>query len=75
MLDTNLGYRGFIVRVGDGKESSLIRVQRGRVQVQRSGSDLFYKDPDRGLERWLLHTAQPFLDSATSATVEMELSR
>jgi hypothetical protein len=73
-LATNLGYRGFIVRITNAAESSVVRIQRGKVHIVRAGKDLYYTDPNRGLERWLLQTGRPFLEPSIYATVERELS-
>ncbi len=72
---TNLGYRGFIVRRANATESSVVRIQRGRVHVLRAGKDLYYSDPQRDLERWLLRTGQLFLDSTIFGIVETELAK
>jgi len=73
-FDTNLGYRGFILRIANATESSVVRIQRGKVHVLRAGKDLYYSDPKWGVERWLLRTGQPFLDSTVFGIVERELS-
>jgi hypothetical protein len=72
---TNLGYRGFIVRRANATESSVVRIQRGRVHVLRAGKDLYYSDPQRDLEGWLLRTGQSFLDSTIFGIVETELAK
>jgi hypothetical protein len=74
-FDTNLGYRGFIVRMANAAETSVVRIQRGKVDVSAAGRDLYSSDPKRGMERWLLRTGQPSLDPTVYGVVEGELSR
>jgi hypothetical protein len=74
-FDTNLGYRGFIVRMTNATETSVVRIQRGKVDVSAAGRELYHGDPQRGVERWLLRTGQPFLESTLYGIVEGELSR
>jgi hypothetical protein len=74
-FDTNLGYRGFIVRIANATESSVVRIQRGMVHVLRAGKDLYYSGAQRDLERWLLRTGQPFLDSTIFGIVETALAK
>jgi hypothetical protein len=73
-LATNLGYRGFILRITNSAEQSVVRIQRGKVHVVRAGKDLYYTDPNRGLERWLLQSGRASLDPSIYAIVERELS-
>jgi hypothetical protein len=73
-FDTNLGYRGFIAGITNATESSVVRIQRGKVHVLRAGKHLYYSDPNQGVERWLLHTGQPFLDATIYGIVKKELS-
>jgi hypothetical protein len=42
--------------------------------VVRAGKDLYYTDPNRGLERWLLQGGRASLDPSIYAIVERELS-
>ena len=41
----------------------------------QAGKDLYYSDPQRDLERWLLRTGQLFLDSTIFGIVETELAK
>lgn len=70
---TNLGYRGFVVRVRhDGDETRLV-VQRGTVRAEWDDSTTYYRDIDRALEWWLLDSGRPFLDDSIAAVVEREM--
>jgi len=71
----NLGYRGFIVRVMQGKETSVMLIQNGIVELSRSGTTLFLGDPNRSLERWLLQSGKPVLKNDLTGLVERELTK
>ncbi len=70
-IDSNLGYRGFVVRSG----GTTVLVQRGLTRVTREGGTLFHTDSGRELERWLLRTGKPFVDAETFALAERELGK
>lgn len=71
-LSTNLGYRGFIVRVTNGTEKSLIRIQNGTVLLLQDGTKVYYSDQNRDLERWLLNSGKSYLRSDLFKIVESE---
>jgi hypothetical protein len=62
-LSDNLGYRGFIAKVINGTEESLVRIQNGTVQLSQNGTNICYRDQDRNLERWLLNSGEATLKS------------
>ena len=55
----NLGYRGFIVQ----DENQTIRAYQGIIEVSIQKSVIFYRDPQRQVELWLLAGAKPQLDA------------
>ena len=71
---TNLGYRVFIVRVTQGKETSVMLVHNGIVELSRSGTTLFGRDQHRSLERGLLQSGRPVLKNDLASLVERELT-
>ena len=74
-LPTPLGYRGFVVsRPGAGGLTVTVTAYDGLVRVE-GGGDLYYADPERSVERWLLDRARSHLDAATLAVVEEEVKR
>jgi len=63
-LPTPLGYRGFVIAVdapGSGSRAT-IRAYHGIVEYHGLETN-YYSDPDKQVERWLLSTAQPHIDS------------
>jgi hypothetical protein len=62
-LSGNLGYRGFMVQCTAGADLRLIRIQKGIVQISTGTQNTYALDKDRALERWLLNTAKPHLQS------------
>ena len=60
-----LGYRGFIVTAltGDLCEYEEIRVFPKRVIALRGGRTLYFSDPDRTLERWLLASSRDYIEA------------
>ncbi|WP_143267668.1 hypothetical protein [Amycolatopsis alba] len=70
-IDNNLGYRGFVVRTGP----TTAQVQRGTVKVVKDGETVFRTDPGRQLERWLLQSGKPFLETATFTLAEREFEK
>lgn len=71
-LFDNLGYRGFIVKVINETEESLVRIQNGTVQLSQNGTNLYYRDQNRHLERWLLNSGQPALSGDLFKMVERD---
>lgn len=71
-LHDNLGYRGFIVKVINETEESLIRIQNGTVQLSQNGTNVYYSDQDRHLERWLLNSGKSTLRSDLFEIVERD---
>ena len=72
-LSGNLGYRGFIVRITQGADTQLIRIQTGTVHISKGATNLYARDADRALERWLLNTGRPHLKSDIISIVEREV--
>lgn len=72
-LANNLGYRGFIVRIQRDPDETRILIQNGTVQSTRADTTTYHNDTDRALERWLLNSGRPFLDSEMFALVDREL--
>ena len=62
-ISGKLGYRGFIVRLTEDAETHFIRVQFGAVHVSKGTTNLYLKDEHRELERWLLNSGRPHLES------------
>lgn len=74
-LSTNLGYRGFIVRLtAEDGETRQVRVQRGRVEVRAGETVEHYADPGRHIERELLRTGASVVAPDVLAVVEQDLS-
>jgi hypothetical protein len=71
-LSDNLGYRGFIIKVINETKESLIRIQNGTVQFSQSGTNVYYSDQNRNLERWLLNSGKPILMSDLYDIVERD---
>ena len=72
-LSGNLGYRGFIVRLTNGADTQLIRIQNGTVHISRGVTNIYACDVDRVLERWLFNTGKPHLKSDLVEIVEREV--
>jgi len=73
-LRSNLGYRGFVVHLSNGPRAGVVHVQRGTIRVSMGERDLYYNDPQRLTERWLLQTGEPFLEPGIHDIVDRELS-
>ena len=71
-LHYNLGYRGFIVEVINETEESLVRIQNGTVQLSQNDNNVYYRDQNRHLERWLLNSGKPTLRSDLFKIVERD---
>ena len=76
-LHDNLGYRGFIVRVINETEASLVRIslvriQNGTVQLSQNDNNVYYSDQNRHLERWLLNSGKLTLRSDLFKIVERD---
>jgi hypothetical protein len=76
-LRDDLGYRGFIVKVTNETEGSLVRIslvriQNGTVQLSQNDTTVYYSDKDRHLERWLLNSGKPALRSDLFKIVERD---
>jgi hypothetical protein len=72
-LSTNLGYRGFIVRVMNETEKSLVRIQNGMVLLSQDDTNVYYRDQNRDFEQWLLNSGKSSLKSDLFKIVEGEL--
>lgn len=68
-----LGYRGLVVRVTDGAETRLIRVQSGSVHIGEGETFIHARDDGRELERWLIETGMPRLTDTVIEIVEREV--
>ncbi len=60
----NLGYRGFIINTQDSESNILktIKLYKGFIEVSNSTGKMYYEDPQKKIEIWLLSTsvsAQP----------------
>ena len=71
-LHDDLGYRGFIVEVINETEESLVRIQKGTVQFSQNDTNVYYRDQNRHLERWLLNSGKPTLRSDLFKIVERD---
>jgi hypothetical protein len=74
-LAGNLGYRGFIVQYSQGADMQLVRVQNGITHISRGTTNLYVRDQDRRLERWLLNTGKPHLKEELFQIADRELRR
>jgi hypothetical protein len=74
-LSDNLGYRGFIIKVINESEESLVRIQNGTVQFSQSSTNVYYSDQNRHLERWLLNSGKPILKSDLYDMVECDFAK
>jgi hypothetical protein len=74
-LSGNLGYRGFVVEISGEADNMRVQVQNGIVRVSSSTAEIFRTDRNRDLERWLLQSGKPFLDSKLLRIVESEFQR
>jgi hypothetical protein len=71
-LHDDLGYRGFIVKVTNETEESLVRIQNGTVQLSQNDTTICYSDKDRHLERRLLNSGKPTFRSDLFKIVERD---
>ena len=71
-LSGNLGYRGFIVQVTQETGTQLIHIQTGLVHLSTDATNVYARDEDRKLERWLLNTGKPHLKNELVQIVERE---
>jgi hypothetical protein len=71
----NLGYRGFIVRTTAASTISVqtIRACHGLIEVVDSTETVYYLDPQRQIELWLLTTAKPPLADDLAAEIVNEI--
>ena len=69
----NLGYRGFILRIGQVPDAQLAQLQAGTVRISAHGTSVYAQDKDRNLERWLLETGRPHLKAEIAQMVAREL--
>ena len=62
-LPTPLGYRGFLVTLDKPESGSAttIRAYQGIIEY-RGRETMYYADPDKQAEQWLLATARPYID-------------
>jgi hypothetical protein len=74
-LSNNLGYRGFIAKVVDETEESLVQIQNGTIQLSQNDINVYYSDQNRDLERWLLNTGKPSLRSDLFKIVESDFPK
>jgi len=74
-LSDNLGYRGFIIKVINESEESLVRIQNGTVQFSQCGINIYYRDQNRNLERWLLNSGKSILKSDLYDMVERDFPK
>lgn len=72
-LSTNLGYRGFIVRVINETEKCLVWIQNETVLLSQDDTNVYYRDQNRDLEQWLLNSGKSSLKSDLFKKVEDEL--
>ena len=74
-LSDNLGYRGFIVKVINETGESPVRIQNGTVQLSQNDTNVYYRDQNRDLERWLLNSGKPTIRSDLFKIVESDFPR
>jgi hypothetical protein len=67
----NLGYRGFIVQ----DDNQTIRAYQGIIEVSIQKAVVFYRDPQRQVELWLLAIARPPLDQDLTTGIATEIMR
>ena len=72
-LSGNLGYRGFIVQRTQGDDPFVVHIQAGIVQIASGPENVYVRDQDRRLERWLLDTGRPYVQNDVFALVEREV--
>jgi hypothetical protein len=72
-LRTQLGYRGFVVRLPDDDGERVMRVQAGTVEISSGPSVEYFSDVERKLERDLLRSGESTLSPETAALVAREL--
>lgn len=72
-LSGRLGYRGLVVKVENGAETRLIRVQSGSVHITEGETTVYARDEGRELERWLIETGRPRLAESVVEIVEREV--
>jgi len=74
-LPTPLGYRGFLVTLGEPGSGSVERMRAYQGIVEYRGREArYYVDPEKQVERWLLTTGQTYIDRQlyNSLLVEIE---
>ena len=63
-LPTPLGYRGFLVSVSEPELRPVVTMRAYQGVVEYQGYETrYYADPDKQVERWLLATARPQIDT------------
>jgi len=74
-LPTPLGYRGFLMTLDEPESGSVTRIRACQGIVEYQGREIkYYTDPGKQVERWLMGTARPYIDSQLydSLLVEIE---
>jgi hypothetical protein len=72
-----LGYRGFIVTANGGKVDGYdeVRLYRGTILKRHGDRAEAFRDPSRGLERWLLDSARGHVAESIRQYVRGEIER
>jgi hypothetical protein len=73
----HLGYRGFVVQPGDTTldTTQCIRAYYGLVEIETPAGIVYYDDPQRQIEQWLLVTAKPRIPADVVQYVAEELTK
>ena len=75
-LPSPLGYRGFVVSVDEPESGSAATIVAYQGIVEYRGHETkCYADPDKLVERWLLATARPYIDSQLYDSLLVEIEK
>ena len=73
-ISDNLGYRGFVVTVSTGINVKF-KIYNTTIQREENGKILYYNDPNREIEKWLLTTSQQYIDSTLYQNVKTQITQ
>ncbi|MEI7989153.1 MAG: hypothetical protein WCI88_08935 [Chloroflexota bacterium] len=73
----NLGYRGFIIQTTTALfgDKQTIRAYHGIVEVEDATKTVYYLDPQRQIEFWLLSTAKTTLTEDLTSEIIKEIKK
>jgi hypothetical protein len=69
-----LGYRGLVVELLD-EPGRRMYIRNGVIELSDGTSSVFFADPGRSLERWLIGTSRPALGQEVLEAIDADLQR